>query len=220
MQVEQRIREKLNHAFTPDRLMIENESHKHAHHLAGRGEAVTGETHFHHHDRLKRLRWPHPYRPAAPRVSSSRRRTRWPGACPCTQNHSRKRSSQCLTALWPARASKTKSRWPSAAAPVSRGPLVAEALGSGSLAFLTIAAGILAERHAQGNIGLAVLITALSAAAGFAVLARALGAQAPGLFNPAFGFSLALSGEVPLVARCLAAPRRSPQPASARCLLI
>jgi glycerol uptake facilitator-like aquaporin len=77
-------------------------------------------------------------------------------------------------------------------------PLVAEALGSGSIAFLTIAAGIFAERYSQGNIGLAVLITALAPAAGFAVLARALGAAATGLFNPAFGLSLALSGEMPL----------------------
>jgi glycerol uptake facilitator-like aquaporin len=77
-------------------------------------------------------------------------------------------------------------------------PLVAEALGSGSLAFLTIASGIFAERYSQGNIAVAVLITVLSAAAGFAVLARVLGSQARGLFNPAFGFSLALSGEVPL----------------------
>lgn len=46
MQVEKRIREKLTAAFAPDRLVIENDSHKHAHHLSGRGEAVTGETHF------------------------------------------------------------------------------------------------------------------------------------------------------------------------------
>ena len=46
MQVEKRIREKLTAAFAPKRLIIENDSHKHAHHLAGRGEAVTGETHF------------------------------------------------------------------------------------------------------------------------------------------------------------------------------
>lgn len=46
MQVEKRIRDKLTAAFTPDRLVIENESHKHAHHLAARGEAHTGETHF------------------------------------------------------------------------------------------------------------------------------------------------------------------------------
>jgi BolA protein len=46
MQVETRIREKLNKAFSPIQLMIENESHKHAHHAAMKGEANTGETHF------------------------------------------------------------------------------------------------------------------------------------------------------------------------------
>jgi BolA protein len=46
MQVEQRIREKLNEAFTPDQLVIENDSRKHAHHLTARGEPNTGETHF------------------------------------------------------------------------------------------------------------------------------------------------------------------------------
>ena len=46
MQVEKRIREKLTAAFAPERLIIENDSHKHAHHLTARGEANTGETHF------------------------------------------------------------------------------------------------------------------------------------------------------------------------------
>jgi BolA protein len=46
MQVETRIREKLNQAFAPIQLMIENESHKHAHHAAMKGAANTGETHF------------------------------------------------------------------------------------------------------------------------------------------------------------------------------
>jgi BolA protein len=46
MQVETRIREKLNKAFSPIQLMIENESHKHAHHAAMKGAANTGETHF------------------------------------------------------------------------------------------------------------------------------------------------------------------------------
>jgi BolA protein len=46
MQVETRIREKLNKAFSPIQLMIENESHKHAHHVAMKGAANTGETHF------------------------------------------------------------------------------------------------------------------------------------------------------------------------------
>ncbi len=46
MQVETRIREKLNKAFSPVQLLIENESHKHAHHAAMKGAANTGETHF------------------------------------------------------------------------------------------------------------------------------------------------------------------------------
>jgi len=46
MQVETSIREKLNAAFAPQELVIENESHKHAHHVAMKGKANTGETHF------------------------------------------------------------------------------------------------------------------------------------------------------------------------------
>lgn len=46
MQVEKRIREKLTEAFAPDRLVVENDSHKHAHHRAMQGAANTGETHF------------------------------------------------------------------------------------------------------------------------------------------------------------------------------
>ena len=82
--------------------------------------------------------------------------------------------------------------------------LAAEGLGSGVLTFLVAAAGILAERYAGGNIGLAILITALSAAAGFAALARAFGSGAPSLFNPAFAFALALSGKLSVVSALLA----------------
>ena len=46
MQVETRIREKLIEAFSPDQLLIENESRKHAHHVAMKGIPQTGETHF------------------------------------------------------------------------------------------------------------------------------------------------------------------------------
>jgi stress-induced morphogen len=46
MQVEKRIRDKLTAAFAPARLVIENDSHKHAHHVAMKGMANTGETHF------------------------------------------------------------------------------------------------------------------------------------------------------------------------------
>jgi glycerol uptake facilitator-like aquaporin len=72
----------------------------------------------------------------------------------------------------------------------------AEGLGSGVLAFLTVAAGILGERYAGGNIGLSILITALSAAAGFTVLALALAPFAPSYFNPALAFGLAVSGRM------------------------
>jgi glycerol uptake facilitator-like aquaporin len=82
--------------------------------------------------------------------------------------------------------------------------LVAESVGSGTLSFLVVAAGILGERYAGGNIGPAILVTALSAAAGFAALARALDSAAPSLFNPAFAFALALSGRMPLVSALLA----------------
>lgn len=77
--------------------------------------------------------------------------------------------------------------------------LVAEATGAGALTFLVVATGILSERYAGGNIALAILTTALAAAAGFAGLARAFAGLAPSLFNPAFAVALALSGRLPLV---------------------
>lgn len=46
MQVESRIKDKLTEAFSPERLLVENDSHKHAHHVAMQGVAKTGETHF------------------------------------------------------------------------------------------------------------------------------------------------------------------------------
>lgn len=46
MQVESRMREKLIAAFAPSQLLIENDSHKHAHHREMRGVPNTGETHF------------------------------------------------------------------------------------------------------------------------------------------------------------------------------
>ena len=82
--------------------------------------------------------------------------------------------------------------------------LAAEGLGAGLLAFLTVGAGLLAERYSAGNIGLAILITGLSAAGGFAALARVMGDAAPSLFNPAFAFALVLSGRMPLASTLLA----------------
>jgi stress-induced morphogen len=46
MQVEHRIKEKLQAAFTPERLLVENDSHKHRHHAPMQDGAYTGETHF------------------------------------------------------------------------------------------------------------------------------------------------------------------------------
>ena len=71
--------------------------------------------------------------------------------------------------------------------------LAAEALGAGLLTFLTVAAGILAERFSGGSVGLAMAVTALTAAAAFAVLTQTLGVLAAGCFNPALAFALALS---------------------------
>lgn len=82
--------------------------------------------------------------------------------------------------------------------------LTAEGLGAGVLGFLVVAAGVLGERYAGGNIGLAMLATALSASAGFAVLARTLGDAAPSLFNPAFAFGLVIGGRLPLMLAMMA----------------
>jgi stress-induced morphogen len=46
MQVEARITDKLTKAFSPQKLVVENDSHKHAGHAAMQGTANTGETHF------------------------------------------------------------------------------------------------------------------------------------------------------------------------------
>ena len=76
--------------------------------------------------------------------------------------------------------------------------LVAEGLGSSLLTFLTVAAGILAERYAIGNTDLAIAMTAATAAAAFAVLSAALRGLAPCCFNPAFALSLALTRALPV----------------------
>jgi BolA protein len=46
MRVEERIKEKLTEAFSPTRLVVENDSHKHAGHAAMKGLERNGETHF------------------------------------------------------------------------------------------------------------------------------------------------------------------------------
>jgi glycerol uptake facilitator-like aquaporin len=84
-------------------------------------------------------------------------------------------------------------------------PLVAEALGAGLLAFLTVAAGILAERFSGGSVGLAMLATALTAAAAFAVLAQTFGRLAGSYFNPGLALGLALFRKLPLSLALLSA---------------
>ncbi|KAJ6018249.1 BolA-like protein [Penicillium sp. IBT 35674x] len=44
--MEDLMRDKITHAFTPSTLIIRNDSHKHAHHAAMQG-ATSKETHFH-----------------------------------------------------------------------------------------------------------------------------------------------------------------------------
>lgn len=46
MQIETRIRDKLTEAFSPERLQVDNDSHKHAHHVEMHGVAKSGDTHF------------------------------------------------------------------------------------------------------------------------------------------------------------------------------
>ena len=84
--------------------------------------------------------------------------------------------------------------------------LAAEALGTGLLTFLIVASGVLAERHAGGSIALAVLMTALTGAAGFLVFARILSPSAASGFNPALTLALILTRRVDLMTGlCMAA---------------
>jgi BolA protein len=46
MQVAAKITEKLTKAFSPSKLLIENDSHKHAGHAGARNAPVPGESHF------------------------------------------------------------------------------------------------------------------------------------------------------------------------------
>jgi glycerol uptake facilitator-like aquaporin len=70
-----------------------------------------------------------------------------------------------------------------------------EALGSGLLAFVVVASGIIAERHAIHNTGLALLMTSLAGASAFTVLAAAFRGRSVAFFNPAFTLALLLRGE-------------------------
>lgn len=83
--------------------------------------------------------------------------------------------------------------------------LAAEALGSGLLTFIIVAAGLLAERQAGGSIALAALMTAFAGAACFLALTRALPQLAVSRFNPALAFALILAGRMELITGILSA---------------
>lgn len=83
--------------------------------------------------------------------------------------------------------------------------LGAEAAGAGLIAFFIIAAGILGERFAGGNIMLAMVATCLTGAAAFAVLARVLSGVAVAAFNPAVALALLLGGRWGLLQAVLSA---------------
>lgn len=77
--------------------------------------------------------------------------------------------------------------------------LLAEALGAGVLSFCVVAAGVLGERFAGGNIGLAMLMTALAGAGAFLALTLTLAASAPHYFNPAVTLAATAGGRVGLL---------------------
>jgi glycerol uptake facilitator-like aquaporin len=83
-------------------------------------------------------------------------------------------------------------------------PVIIEALGTGILAFVIVAAGILAERFSIHNIGLAMLVTALAGAAIFFVLARIFGPSASAVFNPGIALVLVLGRRLTLVGAAIA----------------
>lgn len=75
-----------------------------------------------------------------------------------------------------------------------------EGVGAGLLAFMIVAAGILAERYALHDAAFIVPVTAMAGAYSFIVLAALFGAQAGCLFNPAVAFARVLGGDMPLAA--------------------
>jgi glycerol uptake facilitator-like aquaporin len=79
-------------------------------------------------------------------------------------------------------------------------PIAAEAVASGLFAFIVVAAGLLAERYAIHNVGVAMLATALAGAGAFAVLAAAFRDGVPLMFNPALALAAALARRIPLPA--------------------
>lgn len=73
-----------------------------------------------------------------------------------------------------------------------------EGMGAGALAFIIVAAGILAERYALHDAAFIVPVTAFSGACLFAILTALCGAHVRCLFNPAVAFAHVLNGVLPL----------------------
>ena len=91
-------------------------------------------------------------------------------------------------------------------APVVTNAVVAlEGVGAALLAFMIVAAGILAERYALHDAAFIVPVTAMAGAYSFIVLAALFGAQARCLFNPALAFARVLRGDFPLAAGLICA---------------
>lgn len=74
--------------------------------------------------------------------------------------------------------------------------LFAEALGTAGLLAMVVGSGIAAERLAAGNLAIALLVNAVSSAAGLVVLILALGPISGAHFNPAVTASQAVLGAV------------------------
>ncbi|MEJ2117514.1 MAG: hypothetical protein P8Y36_06250 [Alphaproteobacteria bacterium] len=82
--------------------------------------------------------------------------------------------------------------------------LVAEGLGAGVLMFSIVAAGILAERFAGGNVAIAMLITSLAGVSAFVALRLVLFRVAPFAFTPLMALADVLEGRAPLMQALLA----------------
>lgn len=75
--------------------------------------------------------------------------------------------------------------------------LTGEALGTGFLLMVIIGSGIMGERLAGGNVGIALLANSLAAGCALAVLVLIFAPVSGAHFNPAVTLALAIRGELP-----------------------
>jgi glycerol uptake facilitator-like aquaporin len=80
-----------------------------------------------------------------------------------------------------------------------------EGIGAGILAFMIVAAAILAERYTLHDATFIVPVTAMAGAYSFIALVALFGAQARCLFNPAVAFARVLRGDLQLAAGLICA---------------